>query len=351
MDFSIRIKRGKLLFISAICLMLHSGSLAAESVWIKYGNQVYQGAGDAKSIGLSGSEVASATGPLSILWNPARLFAEHENALVYAHQERFSGSVIFDVIAVDLKQDLESRWSLVLIRDAVQDIPNTLDALLYSTGSLDDPSERIVASDVTYFNQVQWAGAVGFATTRWQWNVGGAAKLLMHQLGDHTGYGVGFDVGAYKSFMPNNTVGISLRDVSTSWIVWDSGTVERIAPRIVVGDVHVFPVEQANMEVKTMLTADLNLGGRSANDDFSVGNMGAHLRAGVEIDYKDSFHLRVGRNPVSRYSIGLGLGLPFGRLDYAFTPSPLGSILGTSHYLSLNVRLGYIDSLRERSAN
>ncbi|MDP6456115.1 MAG: hypothetical protein QF613_01660 [Candidatus Marinimicrobia bacterium] len=339
------------LILVTVVMMLHGGSLRAESIWIKYGNQVYQGAGDAKSIGLSGSEVASATGPLSILWNPARLFAEHEKSLVYAHQERFSGSVIFDVIAFDLKQDLESKWSLVLIRDAVQDIPNTLDALLYNTGSLDDPSERIIASDVTFFNQVQWAGAVGFATTRWQWNVGGAAKLLMHQLGDHTGYGVGFDVGAYNSFMPNNTVGISLRDASTSWIVWDSGTVERVAPRIVIGDVHVFPVESAEMEVKAMLTADLNLGGRSGSDDFSVGNIGAHLRAGVEIDYKDSFHLRAGRNPVSRYSIGLGFALPFGHLDYAFTPSPLGSILGTSHYLSLNVRLGYLDSLREKSEN
>lgn len=338
------------LITGVLVLILCGGTLIAESIWIKYGNQVYQGAGDAKSVALSGAEVASATGPLSILWNPARLFAEHESSLVYAHQERFSGSVIFDVIALDLKQDLESKWSIVLIRDAVQDIPNTLDALLYNTGSLDDPSERIVATDVTYFNQVQWAGVVGFATTRWQWNVGGAAKLLMHQLGDRTGYGIGFDLGAYKSLMLNNTVGVSLRDASTSWIVWDSGTVERIAPRLVLGDVHVFPVERANMEVKAMLTADLNLGGRSGNDDFSVGNTGAHLRAGLEFNYKDSFHLRIGRNPVSRYSVGLGLNLPFGRLDYAFTPSPLGTILGTSHYLSLNVRLGYIDSLRERSA-
>ena len=41
-------------------------SLRGESIWVKYGNQVFRGVGDAKAIALSEAEVASATGPLAI---------------------------------------------------------------------------------------------------------------------------------------------------------------------------------------------------------------------------------------------------------------------------------------------
>ena len=142
----------------------------AESIWVKYGNQVFRGVGDAKAVALSESGVAAATGPLAILWNPACLSSNTDRSLVYAHQERFAGAVTFDIIGLDLKQRSKSNWSLVIIREAVQGIPKTTDALLYETGSLDDPAERVLSSNVTFFNQSQWAGVIGFASSRGECN-------------------------------------------------------------------------------------------------------------------------------------------------------------------------------------
>ena len=85
-----------------IILFLIPFFLNGESIWVKYGNQVFRGVGDAKSIALSESEIASATGPLSVLYNPSLLNNSDIKKIVYSHQERFSGTVVFDVFGIDL---------------------------------------------------------------------------------------------------------------------------------------------------------------------------------------------------------------------------------------------------------
>ena len=78
--------------------------LSAESIWVKYGNQAFRGAGDARTIALSESNSAVISGPFAALWNPSNLANGGENFLSYAHQERFAGIVNYDVVAVNLKK-------------------------------------------------------------------------------------------------------------------------------------------------------------------------------------------------------------------------------------------------------
>ncbi|MEE9167637.1 MAG: hypothetical protein V3U24_09315 [Candidatus Neomarinimicrobiota bacterium] len=337
-------------FFLGMIVALAGLPLRSESIWVKYGNQVYRGAGDARSIALSEAEVASATGPTALLWNPARLQANEEKYITYAHQERFSGNVIYDIIGFDLKENFKSKWSLVLVREAIQGIPNTTKALLYDTGSLDAEYERILPEQVTYFNQVQWAGVLGISSVLGDWKIGGNAKILVHQLGKRRGYGIGFDAGLYRNLTPRNTVALAIRDATTSWVIWDEGTVERIAPQLHFGDVHVIPIIPDILEVKAMITAVVDFAGRTASDDLVLESMGmgGHLRAGLDVKYRRNLHLRFGRNPLTDYSLGLGLGFPFGNIDYAFTPSPFGTVLGTSHYISVNIKTRFLDSIRKK---
>lgn len=322
--------------------------LPAESIWVKYGNQAFKGAGDARTIALSESNSAVISGPFAALWNPSNLASGGESILAYAHQERFAGIVNFDVAAVNLKKYLKLNWSLVLIRQGVEGIPNTTNALLHGTGSLDDPDERIVESDITYFNQVQWAAVFGGGFQKGSWDLGSNVRLLSHSLGENSGYGVGFDLSASRSFFRGNRSAFIVRDVTTSWIVWDSGTVERIAPSIVLSDAQNLLLEAIGIDLSLMTALNLDLAGESLNDDFSLGSIGAQLSGGLEIGYRQKVYLRVGRNPITDFSLGVGLSFPFGGLDYAFSPSPGSSVLGSSHHVALNLRLDYLHSLRER---
>ena len=334
-----------------VILMTMTMSLAGESVWVKYGNQVFLGAGDAVSIALSEANIATAGGPLSIIWNPAQLNIDSVKSISFSHQERFSGIVSFDVFGLHLKDSYKYKRGLVLIRESVQGIPNTTRALLYDSGSLDDPNERILGSKVTYFNQVQWAGILSYAGRKGDWLIGGSVKGIIHQLGSHTGYGVGFDAGAIRRLMPGNTMAVVVRDASSSWVVWESGSIERIAPEVSAGDVHTLTIEPLNLKIQLMGTVNVSVMGKDNSSDFSMGPFSGSLRLGIDTQYKERFHLRLGRNPISDYSFGLGLNFPFGHLDYAFTPSPMGSILGNSHYVTLNVTLQFLSSLPEKLGN
>ncbi|MFQ6616289.1 MAG: hypothetical protein ACE5HZ_05910 [Fidelibacterota bacterium] len=327
-----------------VLVFVFAGPLKPESIWVQYGNQLFQEAGDARSVALSGSEVASATGPLSILWNPSRLQAPSENVVVYAHQERFSKAIIYDIIGFNLKESSKSKLAFALIREAVDGIPDTREALRYGFTSLDEPGARIVSSRVVYFNQVQWAGLLGMAQILGEWKVGGSAKVLVHRLGEYSGYGIGFDVGAYRDLTPRTTVGFAVRDATTSWVVWDSGTVERMAPRVHLGARSAVVSESLNLTLNVLGAAIVNLAGRTRQDSFRALGAGGHFRWGMDVRYKENFHVRAGLNPLSGYSLGLGLGFPFGQVDYAYAPHSLG----TSHYVSLNLRVSFLHSLKEK---
>ncbi|MFQ6606944.1 MAG: hypothetical protein ACE5EE_00225 [Fidelibacterota bacterium] len=322
--------------------------LPGESIWIKYGNQAFKGAGDARTIALSESNSAVITGPFAALWNPSNLALEGRQTFVYAHQERFAGIVNFDVVAVNLKKYLDMNWSLVLIRQGVEGIPNTTQALYLGTGSLDNPDERILESEVTYFNQVQWAAVFGGGFKRGQWDLGSNLRLLNHRLGRYSGYGVGFDLSISRNFFRGNRSALILKDITTSWVVWDSGTVERIAPTIVLSDGQKLKLEKMNTDITLTTSVNLNLNGRNLTDDFTLGTIGAQYFGGVEIGYRDRVHLRLGRHPLTEFTLGVGLTFPFGGLDYAFSPSPGSSILGNSHHVALKLRLEYLHLLRER---
>ena len=319
--------------------------LNGESIWVKYGNQVFRGVGDAKSIALSESEIASATGPLSVLYNPSLLNNSDIKKIVYSHQERFSGTVVFDVFGIDLIKKNDQNFSLAIIRESVQGIPNTNDALLNNSLSFDDLNQRVLASKVTFFNQSQLATIIGFSKIFFKSSLGANIKILNHNIGNFNGWGIGFDIGSTYNLSKNNKVGFSINDVTTSWIVWDSGTVERILPEIKLGYSNNYKSQKYFIQINSMFSTNFKLSGKEFTDDFAIDNYGFELRAGFEFIFKEKLKIRFGRNPINGRSIGVGTKIKFIDLDYAYIPSPNGTILGNSHYISFNIALDDLSKL------
>ena len=310
-----------------------------QSVWVKYGNQVFKGVGDAKSISLSESEIASGSGPLSILYNPSLLNDYKNKQIVYSHQERFSGSVVFDIIGIDLKKNNNSNFSLAFIRESVQGIPNTNNALLNNSSSLNSSNQRIIPSKVTFFNQSQLATIIGFSKLFSKISIGTNVKILNHNIADYNGWGIGFDLGAAYKISNNNKIGLSVRDITTSWIVWDSGTIERIFPEMRVGGSNILELKKHSIEINSMISSIIKFSGREIINDLNIGDFGFEHRFGIELIYKKNLKIRFGRNPINGKSIGIGTKIKLVELDYAYLPSPSGTILGNSHYISLNIGL------------
>ena len=213
----------------------------AESIWVNYGWEIFDNAGDGRALSLGNSLIADGSSPISVLWNPAHQDTQRILPFSYGHQNRFAGLVSSDVLVFSYNKKIKTPLSIVILREAVSNIPDTRDLLLDwgadgMPGTMDfgeangvlDEGERLDYEKIKYFNQSQWALHLSTAKKIKNFTLGIAAKSLFHNLGGYNGNGYGFDIGAKFSPWKKGTLGLTFNHFTTSWFIWDNGTVERL---------------------------------------------------------------------------------------------------------------------------
>ena len=327
----------KLIFLSFFGIAQFSFS---ETVFIKYGWQIFRNAGDGRSLALGRALTAGGKGLPASLWNPANLVANTKKSFTYVHQSRFSGVVNSDLISFPIHKFTSKPFGFILIHEEVPGIPDTRYALLDENGDGKlNGNERLDSKNVTEFSQHQWGV---YLNRSWVINkspsigsvlsqksgllrdviFGIGVKGLIHQLGSHTGTGFGLDAGLRTLFWKRVQAGIVIQDVFTSWLVWDNGTKEIVTPRVSVGisgnyDLPLIPV-----------TLDLMADIVIETEKF---------RMGMEWTIKENIQIRFGRNETGIISTGLGLVWSDIEISYALQFEPEVSSLGNSHLLSFSI--------------
>ena len=327
----------KLIFLSFFGIAQFSFS---ETVFIKYGWQIFRNAGDGRSLALGKALTAGGKGIPASLWNPANLVANTKKSFTYVHQSRFSGVVNSDLISFPIHKFTSKPFGFILIHEEVPGIPDTRYALLDENGDGKlNGNERLDSKNVTEFSQHQWGV---YLNRSWVINkspsigsvlsqksgllrdviFGIGVKGLIHQLGSHTGTGFGLDAGLRTLFWKRVQAGIVIQDVLTSWLVWDNGTKEIVTPRVSVGisgnyDLPLIPV-----------TLDLMADIVIETEKF---------RMGMEWTIRENIQIRFGRNETGIISTGLGLVWSDIEISYALQFEPEISSLGNSHLLSFSI--------------
>ena len=327
----------KLIFLSFFGIAQFSFS---ETVFIKYGWQIFRNAGDGRSLALGRALTAGGKGLPASLWNPANLVANTKKSFTYVHQSRFSGVVNSDLISFPIHKFTSKPFGFILIHEEVPGIPDTRFALLDENGDGKlNGNERLDSKNVTEFSQHQWGV---YLNRSWVINkspsigsvlsqksvllrdviFGIGVKGLIHQLGSHTGTGFGLDAGLRTLFWKRVQAGIVIQDVLTSWLVWDNGTKEIVTPRVSVGisgnyDLPLIPV-----------TLDLMADIVIETEKF---------RMGMEWTIRENIQIRFGGNETGIISTGLGLVWSDIEISYALQFEPEVSSLGNSHLLSFSI--------------
>ena len=238
-----------------------------------------------------------------------------------------------------LKTKMKIPLGLVILREAVSRIPDTRNLLLDwgadgMPGTMDfgegngvlDEGERLNLEDIKYFNQSQWAVHLSTSRNYKQFTIGVAAKGVLHNLGGYNGTGFGLDIGTKISPWENGIVGLSITNCTTSWLLWENGTVERTIPGVNLGISHLFVFPE------TPFQARINGGAL-----FELGKEKSRYRAGMEVSYKSKFQVRFGRNNNGFLSTGLGLFWTNFSMDYAYRPSTADTGFGASHIISFRI--------------
>lgn len=304
----------------------------------------------ARAIGMGGAFTAVADDATAPWWNPAGMVYLPYREVLPQHAEKFGRLVNHDYLGLVLplngSADLKrSALGIGLLRLAVDDIAITprpgdlrpgIDFLDDGTdgqpGTFDpdgsegddrwQPGERILSIEFHQASSSDMAVLLSYARQNGRhWAFGGTVKFVRQSIPDTlwrekvTSLGAGIDAGLLYMPMDAATIGIVVRDLSTTWLSWSNGTRELVQPTVDTGIAfNFYPAD------KQALTWAVDLGwsfeGRRRDSQLKLGQVTAEVRTGLEYWYKSTFALRSGAN-AKDLTFGAGVRYKHLGVDYA----------------------------------
>jgi hypothetical protein len=313
----------------------------------KYAGEFLKNAVGARAVGMGGAFTAVADDATALWWNPAGMIYLPYREVIPQHAEQFGKLVNHDFLGVVLPlggpSGKQSALGVGLLRLAVDDIPITprpgdlkpaVDFLddgvdgqpnTYDLGEGDQvwqPGERLLDIDLFRASSADMALLVSYARHRGpHWAFGSSVKFVRQSIpdtipGQHvTSFGAGLDVGLLYMPMDAATIGVTVHDLTTTWLSWSNGTRELVMPTVDTGVAfNFFPAD------RHALTWAVDLGwgfeGRKLDSQIKLGRVTGNLRTGLEYWYKNTFALRTGAN-VKDLTFGAGVRYKHLGVDYA----------------------------------
>jgi len=163
--------------------------------------------------------------------------------------------------------------------------------------------------------------------------VGISPKLAYRQLAEHSGWGLGADLGAYYTLGDKLGLGLNLRDFFGTQIIWESGEHEIAMPNLDLEAGYGFTMLKQEIPVQLALRAQNFFEERGDASSISSSAISTDLHAGVMVQAIPALQLMMGYD-VDSFTTGLGLNIRSMGINYAFKANaPDG--LGHSQKISL----------------
>jgi len=320
----------------------------ADGYWVKYGWELFENVTDARTSALGQATVAYPfISPTNSIINPAFSSIRAESYSL-THQSRFAGILNNDLVGFQIDR-AKTPLMVNILYEGIGQIPDTRNMLLdwgndgqfgtndpgEGNGILDE-GERLDADQLKYFSQHQVGLHIGFQQYIKETPVGVGLKVLSSTLGEYGAVGIGLDFGITKSFK-GNTLGLVIRNVPASGLIWSNGTLEGTTPRATIGLHRSIQFQKVPIKLHSMFQSDFSTSSRHLDSQVGVGVFSMDASYGLEAIYKDKLFFRFGRNSLKNTTGGLGVQWPGFGFDYAFQLTQTIEGLGNHHLISLNM--------------
>lgn len=285
----------------------------------KYAGEFLRVGAGARALGMGGAFLAVADDATAGYWNPAGLTWLRSKSVLYMHSEEQRSQVHYDFIGLALPQggDRGTRSALAvsLVRLGVDDIPVTPTAeelrpgIDYEDGDGNpatnlptenngrwDAGERLFLSDFKYESSNDFAGLFSYAKDLSpKLTLGGTVKTVYRTLVGHSAWGAGLDAGMTYQVANNAAVAVVARDLTTTFMSWDTGTHESIAPSLSLGGQFTHALSTAHV-VTLAGNVRLDKEGKRVDSNFGGEGMAGEIHLGAEYWYHNALALRSGVN-------------------------------------------------------
>ena len=317
--------------------------------------------GGARAMGMGSAFVAVADDASATFWNPAGLLDLSERQLLLMHSERFGDLIDRDFAAysqpleVDAQGRVQSAFAVSAIHLALDDIPFTdglVDQLDADGNGELDANEAAQILDPVYFDQITYetdrelALMVSYARRFDAWQLAGNVKFIRQTVGDFSSWGLGVDLGALRrDWWRRLDVGVKLQDATSTYLSWDTGRNETIAPVLVPGVSYDWSFPEWKFQIEAAGAMEFHFDGRGNTvDQFGYQEWGgffedvsSNLFLGLETSFSERAHLRFGSHggfDAEDLTFGAGIELGRFRVDYARAGDVL-DIDETTHRVSI----------------
>lgn len=321
----------------------------------------------ARAHGMFGSVVANGEDLTSAYWNPAGLTGLENSLEINAmHANWFGGIAGYDYISIGKKfEEKNAAAAVTLIRMGIDNIPNTLNLI--------GPDGNIDYNRIETFSTADYAFLISYAKAmdeEGKLSLGGNIKVIHRSIGSFgSAWGFGADLGAKYKMNKNITLGLTAKDITTTFNAWsfnlsedEKSTFNETGNEIPVSSNEVtLPRLVLGLAYHTNIGSNFSL---LAETDLTFSTYGREAALvssnsfevdptlGVEIGYMNKAFLRFGMGNIQRrvnienfdestieIQPNVGLGLKLGRLtvDYALTNLGDASDVLVSHIFSVGI--------------
>ncbi|MBT3545279.1 MAG: PorV/PorQ family protein [Saprospiraceae bacterium] len=349
---------------TALALVMCITTLASAQ---KFVNEFLNIGVGARAHGMFGSVVANGEDLTSAYWNPAGLIGLENSLEINAmHANWFGGIAGYDYISIGKKfKEKNAAAAVTLIRMGIDNIPNTLNLI--------GPDGNVDYNRIETFSTADYAFMISYAKAmdeEGKLSFGGNLKVIHRSIGSFgSAWGFGADIGAKYKGLKNITLGLTAKDITTTFNAWSFNLSEDekstfnetgneipvssnevTLPRLVLGIAY-----QTNIGSNFSLLAETDLTfstyGREAAL-VSKNSLEIDPTLGIEIGYMNKAFLRFGMGNIQRrvnienfdestieIQPNVGLGLKLGRLtvDYALTNLGDRTDILVSHIFSVGI--------------
>ena len=249
------------------------------------------GAG-ARAAALGSAYVALADDATAGYWNAAGLSALSTRQVHLMHAEHFSGFIQRDFVAIARPGRLLHGMALSLVRMGIDGIHFTeLPDPLRPPSTDNRPRIASTEQNADYALYLSGSRRLGVRLS-----FGLSAKAIYRQVASLNAYGFGLDLGVRYQLNSQIALAATVRDATTTPIVWNTDSTDRIQPSLLLGAAYAIPL--AGGQTTALLATRSGGDSAAATDDVPLN---------VGLEYRHRYvALRAGLEE-GRQSLGLGL--------------------------------------------
>ena len=283
----------------------------------------------ARALGMGSAFVGLADDGTAAYWNPAGLATLGERQLTYMHAEQFGSIVQYDflsyVMPVGSPGKPRQSIGVSLVRLGVSDIPDTRGLTLAydanQNGKFDYPEDLLAVDESRFVFDSDNDAALLFSYARDirpGLSVGGNFKYIRQWLGDSLrSNGFGIDLGLLYVGRSGLSLGATLRDATTTRILWNTGTSEFIAPSLRLGAAKTRGFRDRRHLVTAALDVQVGFSDERLSSQAHLGGVTFEFHPGLEYWFDRRLALRAGFE-AQNFTAGAGIRYHKFGLDYAF---------------------------------